>query len=55
MFCLGLNGRKGDELPITLRLTGGSGPARARGHVKSDYSAGEMTEGPPCLSNHEFT
>jgi len=26
---------KGDELPIALPLTGGSGPARVRGHVKS--------------------
>jgi hypothetical protein len=25
---------KGDELPITLSLTGGSGPARVWGHVK---------------------
>ena len=25
---------KGDELPIILGLTGGSGPARVRGHVK---------------------
>ena len=25
----------GDELPIKVALTGGSGPARVRGHVKS--------------------
>ena len=44
---------KGDELPVRVQLTGGSGPARVWGHVKSLYSAGEMTEGPPCLANHE--
>ena len=37
---------KGDELPVRVRLTGGNGPARARGHVKSVYSAREITEGP---------
>jgi hypothetical protein len=41
---------KGDELPITLSSTGGSGPARVWGHVKiRHYSAGEdksFTEGP---------
>ena len=37
---------KGDELPVRVHLTGGSGPARVWGHVKSSYSAGEMTEGP---------
>ena len=47
--------RKGDELPITVSLTGGSGPARVWGHVKLSYSAGEKTEGPPCLANHELT
>lgn len=26
--------QKGDELPIMMAVTGGSGPARARGHVK---------------------
>ena len=26
---------KGDELPITMQTTGGSGPARAWGHIKS--------------------
>ena len=37
---------KGDELPITLSKTGGSGLARARGHVKSlDKRMGEA-EGP---------
>ena len=46
---------KGDELPARVRVTGGSGPARVWGHVKSSYSAGEMTEGPPCLANHELT
>ena len=40
--------RKGDELPITVGLTGSSGPARVWGHVKSEYSAREIyfTEGP---------
>ena len=38
--------RKGDELPITVTETGGSGLVRARGHVKSEYSAREITEGP---------
>ena len=47
--------RKGDELPKTVLSTGGTGPARVWGHVKSWYSAGEKTEGPPCLSNHELT
>ena len=36
---------KGDELPIILGLTGGSGPARVRGHVKSMYSAAETLNG----------
>ena len=45
---------KGDELPVRVHLTGGSGPARVWGHVKSLYSAGEKTEGPPCLANHEL-
>ena len=30
---------KGDELPIKVTTTGGSGPVRVWGHVKSDYSA----------------
>ena len=38
--------RKGDELPITVSLTGRSGPARVWGHVKFCYSAREITEGP---------
>ena len=32
---------KGDELPVRVHSTGGSGPARVLGHVKSFYSAGE--------------
>ena len=50
-----INIPKGDELPVRVYLTGGSGPARVWGHVKSLYSAGEKTEGPPCLANHEIT
>ena len=38
MLHLGRAG-KGDELPIIQPLTGGSGPARVRGRVKSGYSA----------------
>ena len=41
------------ELPIKVCRTGGSGPARVWGHVKSVYSAGERTEWPPCLANQE--
>ena len=37
---------EGDRLPEGVRLTGGSGPARVRGHVKSLYSAGEMLKAP---------
>jgi hypothetical protein len=36
---------KGDELPIMVALTGGSGPARVWGHVKSRYSAEELLKG----------
>ncbi len=36
---------KGDELPIMVEKTGGSGPARVWGHVKSDYSAEETMKG----------
>ena len=36
-----LNLPKGDELPIKVGSTGGSGLARVRGHVKSNYSAEE--------------
>jgi len=46
---------KRNELLIKVSLTGGSGPARVWGHVKSKYSAEENTEWPPCLANHELT
>ena len=36
---------KGDELPIMVSETGGSGPARVWGHVKSTYSAEEILKG----------
>ena len=37
---------KGDELPISWSETGGSGSARIWGHVKSEYSAGEILKAP---------
>ena len=37
---------KGDELPITQSITGGSGSARIWGHNKSIYSAGEILKAP---------
>ena len=37
---------KGDELPINLSTTGGSGLARARGHVKSLLKRMGEAEGP---------
>ena len=46
---------KGDELPINLRRTGGSGLARARGHVKLVHKRMGEAGWPTCLTNHELT
>jgi len=37
---------EGGQAPRRVLLTGGSGPARVRRHVKSRYSAGEWLKAP---------